>query len=85
VLPVCSALRSQERTAKGSFERQIGARDVPVPVPQHKGDPVVVERDEHLAKRHWKRWRLRPLFLWGVSPRETPAVSTTERLPYGCI
>jgi acetyl-CoA acyltransferase len=47
VLPVCSALRSQERTAKGSFERQIGARDVPVPLPQHKGDPVVVERDEH--------------------------------------
>ncbi len=41
------ALESQQRAVAaidaGRFESQI----VPVPVPQRKGDPVVVERDEH--------------------------------------
>jgi hypothetical protein len=77
----CSALRSQERTAKGSFEREIGARDVPVPAPQRKGDPVVVERDEHPRETSLKRWHGCGRFSLGESPRETPRVSTTEGLP----
>ncbi len=42
------ALRSQQRAARaqeaGRFAREI----VPVPIPQRKGDPKVIERDEHL-------------------------------------
>jgi acetyl-CoA acyltransferase len=41
------ALRSQQRTAaameRGRFEREI----VPVTVPQRRGDPVIVDTDEH--------------------------------------
>src|SRR5690606_18397381 len=41
------ALRSQQRcaaaTERGFFEREI----VPVTIPQKKGDPVVVSKDEH--------------------------------------
>jgi acetyl-CoA acyltransferase len=39
------ALRSQERAARS--KARLGAEIVPVPIPQRKGEPVMVEADEH--------------------------------------
>ncbi|MGI8704908.1 MAG: 3-oxoadipyl-CoA thiolase [Sphingomicrobium sp.] len=41
------ALRSQERTAKAQSNGRLAAEIVAVEIPQRKGDPVVVEKDEH--------------------------------------
>ena len=41
------ALRSQERAAKAIANGRLAREIVPVPVPRRKGDPVVVDRDEH--------------------------------------
>ena len=41
------ALRSQERAAKAVANGRLAREIVPVPVPRRKGDPVLVERDEH--------------------------------------
>ena len=41
------ALRSQERAAAAMAAGRFGAELVPVPVPQRRGDPVVVDADEH--------------------------------------
>jgi acetyl-CoA acyltransferase len=41
------ALRSQQRTAAAQTSGRLAREIVPVPVPRRKGDPVVVERDEH--------------------------------------
>jgi len=41
------ALRSQERAAKAIADGRLAREIVPVPVPRRKGDPVVVDRDEH--------------------------------------
>ncbi len=41
------ALRSQQRTARAMAEGRLAAEIVPVTVPQAKGDPVVVTKDEH--------------------------------------
>jgi len=41
------ALRSQERTLAAQASGTLAPEIVPVPVPQRKGDPVMVERDEH--------------------------------------
>jgi acetyl-CoA acetyltransferase family protein len=41
------ALESQRRTAAAIAEGRFDAQLVPVPVPQRKGDPVLVARDEH--------------------------------------
>ncbi len=41
------ALRSQEKTAAAQANGRLAAEIVPVTIPQRKGDPVVVERDEH--------------------------------------
>ena len=41
------ALRSQEKAAKAQANGRLAAEIVPVTIPQRKGDPVVVERDEH--------------------------------------
>jgi 3-oxoadipyl-CoA thiolase len=41
------ALRSQERAAKAIADGRLAREIVPLPVPQAKGDPVVVDRDEH--------------------------------------
>ncbi len=41
------ALESQRRTAAALDSGRFKAEIVPVPVPQRKGDPVLVERDEH--------------------------------------
>jgi acetyl-CoA C-acetyltransferase len=60
------ALRSQQRTAKavtsGRLEREIA----PVSVPQRKGAPVVVDRDEHPRETSRDALaRLKPLFPGG--------------------
>jgi 3-oxoadipyl-CoA thiolase len=41
------ALRSQEKAAAAQANGRLAAEIVAVEVPQHKGDPVVVDRDEH--------------------------------------
>jgi 3-oxoadipyl-CoA thiolase len=41
------ALESQRRTARAMEEDRFAAEIVPVEVPQRKGDPLVVNRDEH--------------------------------------
>jgi 3-oxoadipyl-CoA thiolase len=41
------ALRSQERAASAQASGRMAAEIVPVSIPQRKGDPVVVDRDEH--------------------------------------
>ena len=41
------ALRSQERAAAAIEAGRLAGEIVAVPVPQRKGDPVLVERDEH--------------------------------------
>ena len=41
------ALRSQEKTAAAQANGRLAAEIVPVTIPQRKGDPVVVDRDEH--------------------------------------
>jgi 3-oxoadipyl-CoA thiolase len=41
------ALRSQQRAAAAQANGRLAKEIVPVPVPQRKGDPVLVERDEH--------------------------------------
>jgi acetyl-CoA C-acetyltransferase len=61
------ALRSQERAAKavagGRFAREI----TPVPVPRRRGEPVVVDRDEHPRETSPEALAgLRPLFPGGT-------------------
>ena len=41
------ALRSQEKTAAAQANGRLAAEIVPVTIPQRKGDPVVVDQDEH--------------------------------------
>lgn len=41
------ALRSQQRTAAAQVSGRLAREIVAVPVPQRRGDPVLVERDEH--------------------------------------
>jgi acetyl-CoA C-acetyltransferase len=41
------ALRSQSRAAKAQETGRFAAEIVPVPIPQRKGDPILVGRDEH--------------------------------------
>ena len=41
------ALRSQDRTAKATADGRLAREIAAVPVPQRRGDPVLVERDEH--------------------------------------
>ncbi|HVM23590.1 MAG TPA: 3-oxoadipyl-CoA thiolase [Sphingomicrobium sp.] len=41
------ALRSQEKTAKAQANGRFAAEIVAVEIPQRKGDPVVVDKDEH--------------------------------------
>jgi 3-oxoadipyl-CoA thiolase len=41
------ALRSQEKTARAQANGRLSAEIVAVEIPQRKGDPVVVDRDEH--------------------------------------
>jgi 3-oxoadipyl-CoA thiolase len=41
------ALRSQEKAAAAQANGRLSAEIVPVEIPQRKGDPVVVDKDEH--------------------------------------
>jgi len=41
------ALRSQEKAAKAQENGRLAQEIVPVPIPQRKGDPVIVDADEH--------------------------------------
>jgi acetyl-CoA acetyltransferase family protein len=41
------ALRSQEKAAAAQGNGRLAAEIVGVPIPQRKGDPVIVDRDEH--------------------------------------
>ncbi|HEX8303178.1 3-oxoadipyl-CoA thiolase [Sphingomonas sp.] len=41
------ALRSQERAARAQGSGRFDAEIVPVTIPQRKGDPLIVDRDEH--------------------------------------
>ena len=41
------ALRSQQKAARAQQDGTLAAEIVPVTIPQKKGDPVVVSRDEH--------------------------------------
>jgi acetyl-CoA acyltransferase len=60
------ALRSQERTAKAQASGRLAREIAPVPVPQRKGDPVLVERDEHPRETSLEALaKLRPIFPGG--------------------
>src|SRR3954467_2215120 len=41
------ALRSQEKAARAQANGRFAAEIVPVTIPQRKGDPVIVDKDEH--------------------------------------
>jgi 3-oxoadipyl-CoA thiolase len=41
------ALRSQQRAAAAQANGRLAAEIVPVEIPQRKGDPIVVDKDEH--------------------------------------
>src|SRR5690348_11815415 len=41
------ALRSQEKAAAAQANGRLAAEIVPVEIPQRKGDPIVVDKDEH--------------------------------------
>ena len=57
------ALRSQERTAKAQASGRLAREIAPVPVPQRKGDPVLVDTDEHPRATSLEALaKLRPLF-----------------------
>ncbi len=58
------ALRSQQRTAVAMESGRLGDEIVAVQIPQRRGDPVVVHRDEHPRPDTTaeKLARLRPLF-----------------------
>ena len=60
------ALRSQERAAKAQANGRLAREIVPVPVPQKRGEPAVVTRDEHPRETSAGRLAgLRPLFEGG--------------------
>ena len=57
------ALRSQERAAKAVSNGRLAQEIVPVLVPQRKGDPITVDRDEHPRATSLDALaRLQPLF-----------------------
>jgi len=41
------AVRSQEKASRAQANGRLAAEIVPVTIPQRKGDPIVVDRDEH--------------------------------------
>ena len=60
------ALRSQERTARAAASGRLAREIAPVQVPRRKGDPVVVDRDEHPRETSLEALgALRPLFPGG--------------------
>ncbi|WP_380169253.1 3-oxoadipyl-CoA thiolase [Jannaschia sp. R86511] len=63
------ALRSQQRTAAAQADGWFAGEIAPVPVPQRRGDPVVVDVDEHprAATTAETLAKLRPAFRTGGS------------------
>ncbi|MGJ7440721.1 3-oxoadipyl-CoA thiolase [Aquipuribacter sp. MA13-6] len=63
------ALRSQQRAAAAQADGWFAGEIVPVPVPQRRGDPVVVDTDEHprAATTAETLAKLRPAFRAGGS------------------
>ncbi len=60
------ALRSQERAAKAASNGRLAREIIPVPVPARRGEPVLVDRDEHPRETSLEALgRLRPLFPGG--------------------
>ena len=62
------ALRSQQRTAAAVASGRLAKEIVPVVIPQRRGDPIVVDRDEHPrpdTNLH-KLAGLRPIFAGGT-------------------
>lgn len=49
------AVRSQEKAAAAQANGRLEKEIVPVTIPQKKGDPLIVAKDEHPAPRAWKR------------------------------
>jgi 3-oxoadipyl-CoA thiolase len=62
------AVRSQEKTAAAQESGRLATEITPVSIPQRKGDPIVVDRDEHPRQTTMEALaRLRPI----VSPDGT--------------
>jgi 3-oxoadipyl-CoA thiolase len=62
------ALRSQERTATAQDAGRLAREITPVPVPQRRGEPVVVDVDEHPRKTSTEALaKLKPAFRAGGS------------------
>src|SRR3954452_18369788 len=56
------AVRSQEKASRAQENGRLAAEIVPVTIPQRKGDPIVVDRDEHPRKTNVKALaKLRPI------------------------
>ena len=56
------AVRSQDKAAKAQANGRLAAEIVPVEIPQRKGDPIVVDKDEHpRATRMEALGKLRPI------------------------
>ena len=56
------AARSQDKAAKAQANGRLAAEIVPVEIPQRKGDPIVVDKDEHpRATRMEALGKLRPI------------------------
>ena len=71
------ALRSQDRAAKAQSNGRLAREIVPVPVPQRKGEPVIVSRDEHPRETSAQTLAgLRPLFPGGsITPGNSSGVN----------
>jgi len=56
------AVRSQEKASRAQENGRLAAEIVPVAIPQRKGEPIVVDRDEHPRKTSVEALaRLRPI------------------------
>ena len=56
------AVRSQDKAAEAQANGRLAAEIVPVMIPQRKGDPIVVDRDEHPRKTSTEALaKLRPI------------------------
>jgi hypothetical protein len=66
------------------FRAADGARDVPVPVATQGRASSCSTRRASSRNVTGSVGGCGRFSVWRVSPRETPGVSTTERLPYGC-
>lgn len=71
------ALRSQERAAAAIASGRLAREIVPVPVPQRRGEPVLVDADEHPRATSMEALAgLRPLFDGGsVTPGNSSGVN----------